>query len=123
MADTSVRAWRRPHDWAEVVLGVVLLLSPLMFETTTAAMWTMVVLGALIAIDGVVSLAMPGMVYGEGAQNVLGVLLFVSPWAMGYTAMTSAAWMSWSVGVLTIAVGAAALPVASAAHSRMAGQH
>jgi SPW repeat. len=111
-----------PHDWAEVVLGVVLILSPLVFDTSTAAMWTMVVLGALIALDGLASLAMPGMVYGEWVQIALGVLLFISPWVMGYTEFTSASWMSWIVGILAIAAGAAALPVANAAH-RMAGQH
>lgn len=122
MATNSVRAWTRPHDWAEVVLGVVIILSPLVFETSTAAMWTMVVLGALIALDGLASLAMPGMVYGEWVQIVLGVLLFISPWVIGYTEFTSASWASWIVGVLTVAVGAAALPVANAAH-RTAGQH
>ncbi|MGH3520150.1 MAG: SPW repeat protein [Haloechinothrix sp.] len=122
MAKGSVRAWTRPHDWAEVVLGVVLILSPLVFDTSTTAMWTMVILGALIALDGLASLAMPGMVYGEWAQMALGVLLFISPWVMGYTGFTSASWMSWIVAILTIAVGAAALPVATAAH-RTAGQH
>lgn len=122
MATNSVRAWTRPHDWAEVVLGVVLILSPLVFDTSTSAMWTMVVLGALIALDGLASLAMPGMVYGEWVQMAFGALLFISPWAMGYTEFTGAAWMSWIVGVLTIATGAAALPMANAAH-RAAGQH
>ncbi|MBB3665898.1 MULTISPECIES: SPW repeat protein [Prauserella salsuginis group] len=116
------RAWTRPHDWAEVVLGAVLALSPVWMSTDTAAAWTMSVLGALIAIDGLVSLAMPGMIVGEGIQVVLGVLAFVSPWVMGYTAFTGAAWTSWIIGGLTVLVGAAAVPVASAAH-RMAGQH
>ncbi|PRX49436.1 SPW repeat-containing protein [Prauserella shujinwangii] len=125
MADTSAtsaRPWTRPHDWAEVVLGVVLALSPLWLDTSTAAMWTMIVLGALIAIDGLASLAMPGMVYGEGIQIVLGALAVVSPWVMSYTDLTGAAWTSWIVGALTIIAGAAALPLASTAH-RTAGQH
>lgn len=122
MATNSARAWTRPHDWAEVVLGVVLILSPLVFDTSTAAMWTMIVLGALIALDGLASLAMPGMVYGEWLQIGLGILLFVSPWVMSYTEFTSASWMSWIVAILTVGVGAAALPVANAAH-RTAGQH
>lgn len=118
----TVKAWTRPHDWAEVVLGLACALSPLVFETSTAAMWTLIALGALIAADGLVSLAMPGMVFGEWGQLVLGVLLFVAPWVMSYTDMTGAAWTSWVVGVLTIAVGAAAVPVATNAH-RIAGQH
>lgn len=117
-----VRPWARPHDWAEVVLGAVLALSPLWLSTGSAAAWTMSVLGALIAIDGIVSLAMPGMVVGEGVQVVLGALAFVSPWVMSYTGFMGAAWTSWIIGGLTVLVGAAAVPAASAAH-RMAGQH
>ncbi|WP_158888184.1 SPW repeat protein [Amycolatopsis anabasis] len=122
MAEVSTKPWTRPHDWAEVVLGVVALLSPLWLDTDNAAMWTMIVLGALVALDGLASLAMPGMVYGEGIQIVLGALLFISPWVMSYTDMTGASWTSWIIGALTIVAGAAALPVANAAHGRMAGQ-
>jgi uncharacterized membrane protein HdeD (DUF308 family) len=122
MSEVSTRAWARPHDWAEVVIGVVAALSPLWLSTDNAAMWTMVILGALIALDGLVSLAMPGMVYGEGIQIALGVLLFIAPWVMGYTEFNGASWTSWIAGVLTVIAGAAAMPVANAAH-RTAGQH
>jgi uncharacterized membrane protein HdeD (DUF308 family) len=122
MSEVSTRAWARPHDWAEVVIGVVAALSPLWLSTDSTAMWTMVVLGALIALDGLVSLAMPGMVYGEGIQIALGVLFFIAPWVMGYTEFNGASWTSWIAGVLTVIAGAAAMPVASAAH-RTAGQH
>ncbi|WP_436501920.1 SPW repeat protein [Actinokineospora sp. HUAS TT18] len=117
-----VKPWTRPYDWAEVVLGVVAMASPLWMDTDNAAMWTMVVLGALIALDGLVSLAMPGMVAGEAVQIVLGVLMFISPWVMSYTDMTGIAWSSWIIGALTVVAGAAALPLAQAA-SRMAGSH
>jgi uncharacterized membrane protein HdeD (DUF308 family) len=122
MSEVSTRAWARPHDWAEVVIGVVAALSPLWLSTDSTAMWTMVVLGALIAVDGLVSLAMPGMVYGEGIQIALGVLFFIAPWVMGYTEFNGASWTSWIAGVLTVIAGAAAMPVANAAH-RTAGQH
>ncbi|MGB3443916.1 MAG: SPW repeat protein [Actinophytocola sp.] len=124
MAETSVRPWTRPHDWAEVVLGVVAVLSVLWMDTNDAAMWTMVVLGALVALDGMASLAMPGMVYGEGIQVVLGVLMFISPWVIGYSEFTGISWSSWIIGALTVIVGAIALPVAQHAHrSGVAGQH
>jgi uncharacterized membrane protein HdeD (DUF308 family) len=122
MSEVSSRAWTRPHDWAEVVIGVVAALSPLWLSTDSTAMWTMVVLGVLIALDGLVSLAMPGMVYGEGIQIALGVLLFIAPWVLGYTEFNGASWTSWIAGVLTVIAGAAAMPVATAAH-RTAGQH
>ena len=123
MAEMSTRAWTRPHDWAEVVLGVVAALTPLWMDTSAAALWILVVLGALVALDGLVSLARPGLIYGEGIQVVLGVLLFISPWVMSYTALSGAAWSSWIIGGLTVIVGAAAFPVATAVRDRMAGQH
>jgi uncharacterized membrane protein HdeD (DUF308 family) len=104
----------------------VALLSPLWTNTDNAAMWTMIVLGALVALDGLASLAVPGQVYGEGIQIVLGVLMFVSPWVMSYTGFNGISWTSWIIGALTVIAGAAALPVAQAAHRAsggMAGQH
>lgn len=122
MHESAVRPWTRPHDWAEVVLGLVALLSPMWMDVSTAATWSLVVLGALIAVDGIISLAMPGMVYGEGIQMVLGVLLFISPWVIGYSELTGASWTSWIVGALAFIAGAAAFPIANSVHSRAAGQ-
>ncbi|WP_328614155.1 SPW repeat protein [Amycolatopsis sp. NBC_00355] len=122
MSEVTTRAWTRPHDWTEVVIGVVAALSPLWLSTDTTVMWTMVVLGALIALDGLVSLAKPGLVYGEGIQIALGVLFFIAPWVLEYTELNGASWTSWIAGVLTVIAGAAAMPVANAAH-RTAGQH
>ncbi|TCP48602.1 SPW repeat-containing protein [Tamaricihabitans halophyticus] len=123
MSDLSTRSWTRWQDWGEVVLGVVVALTPLWFDTSTGAMWTMVILGALVALDGLASLAMPGMVYAEWFQMVLGALLFISPWVLTYTDMTGAAWTSWIGGALIVLAGAAALPAATSAHGRTAGQH
>jgi uncharacterized membrane protein HdeD (DUF308 family) len=125
-ASATVRPWTRPYDWVEVVLGVVALLSFLWTDTSDAAMWTMIILGALVALDGLASLAVPGQVYSEGIQIVLGVLMFISPWVMGYTEFGGISWSSWIIGALTVVVGAAALPAAQAAHRAsggMAGQH
>jgi len=122
MADSSTRSWTRPHDWAEVLLGVVAVLSPLWMDTDNLAMWTLIIGGALVALDGLVSLAMPGFAVGEGIQIVLGALLFLSPWVLGFTEFNGAAWTAWIIGALTLVVGAVALPVANEAH-RMAGSH
>jgi len=108
------------------VLGVVAALSTIWMDTDNAAMWTMIVLGVLVALDGLASLAVPGQVYGEGIQIVLGVLMFISPWVIGYTEFNGISWTSWIIGALTVIAGAAALPAAQAAHragSGVAGQH
>src|SRR5262245_30501958 len=119
---TGVRPWTRPFDWAEVVLGLVAVLSFLWMDNNNAAMWTMIILGGLITLDGLASLAMPGMVYGEAVQIVLGVLMFISPWVMGYTQFNGISWSSWIIGGLTVVIGGAALPAAQAAH-KAAGEH
>ena len=111
--EVMTKPWTRWQDWAEVAIGVLVLLSPLVVETSNAAMWTMIVLGALIALDGLVELAMPAMIYGEYVQMVLGALLFISPWVMSYTDMMAASWVSWVGGVLTVVAGALAMPAAA----------
>jgi hypothetical protein len=124
MAQSQVTAWTRTQDWAEVALGAVAALSPIWLTTSTAALWALVVLGVLIAADGLWSLAAPGAVAGEGVQVVLGALLFVSPWVLGYAGLTGAAWWSWVLGALTAVVAAVTVPVAGRAHTaRLGAQH
>lgn len=119
----TTKPWTRWQDWLVVLLGVVAALAPLVVTVSTAAAWTLVVFGVLIAAVGLWSLAMPGSVVSEYFHLGLGVLLFVSPWVLGYTDLTGAAWTSWVVGVLAVAAGAAALPEANTAHRGLAGQH
>jgi uncharacterized membrane protein HdeD (DUF308 family) len=122
-AQTSPRAWTRWSDWVEVIVGVVALLSPLLWlDTSTKTMWTMVILGALIAIDGLVSLAAPRQMASETIQAVLGVLLFIAPWVMAFASDSGAAWTSWIAGGLTIVASGLALPTMSTMH-RLTGQH
>jgi hypothetical protein len=126
MVDTQTvapRAWTRWQDWVEVVVGVVALLSPLLWlDTSTKTLWTMVILGALIAIDGLWSLAAPRLMTSETIQVVLGVLLFISPWVMSFAADSGAAWTSWIAGALAVIASGIALPAVNASH-RTAGQH
>jgi uncharacterized membrane protein HdeD (DUF308 family) len=114
------RTWQRWQDWAAVVIGVLTALSPIVVRTDTAALWTLIVFGVLIAAGGLWSLAQPGSVASEYVHAVLGVLLFISPWVFGYADMAGAAWTSWVAGVLTVAVGLAALPEAQAEHRGLA---
>lgn len=121
---SSAKPWTRWQDWASVVLGAYLVLATLWTATGAAALTTMIVLGALLVVAGAWSLAMPGSITSEYAHVLLGVLLVISPWVLGYTQFGGAAWTSWVVGVLAVIVGVAALPEANAAHrSGMAGQH
>lgn len=122
---SSARAWTRWQDWAAVVLGAYLVVATLWMTPSVGVLSTMIVLGGLLVITGAWSLAMPGSITSEYVHMLLGVLLFVSPWVIGYTAFSVATWTSWVVGALAVIVGAAALSEAGAAHrtSGMAGQH
>jgi hypothetical protein len=55
--------------------------------------------------------------------TLLGVLLFVSPWVVGYTEATGAAWTSWLVGVVVVVVSLTVVRASSDRGSRQAIQH
>lgn len=122
-SDGATRPWMRWQDWVAVVLGGYLILGTLWTATSGAAMAAMIVLGAALVATAVWSLAMPGSLTSEYAHMLVGVLLFISPWVLGYTAFAGASWTSWVVGVLAVIAGVAALPEATAAHRGVAGQH
>ena len=106
-------AWRRWQDWVVVGLGVVLLLTPFAFgvTTTTVAAYTAFALGGLIALAGLLNAAMKEAGGLELIPAVLAVILFVSPWAFGFTAAAAAiAWAAWIVALLVVlAVGSVRL--------------
>lgn len=117
------KPWIRWQDWVAVVLGAYLILATMWTMANAPAISTMIILGALLVIVSVWSLAMPTSMTSEYSHMLLGVLLFISPWVLGFTGYLGASWTSWVVGVLAVLTGAAALPEATAAHHRVAGQH
>lgn len=117
------RSWQRWQDWAALVIGVLTALSPLVTTTDAAAAWTMVVLGVVLAATSLWSLAAPRSVSSEYTHGVIGVLLFIAPWVMGYSALAGASWTSWVAGVLAVVVAATAVPVANAAHRGPVSAH
>lgn len=119
----TTKAWHRWQDWAALVIGVLTALSPIVVATNVAAIWTLIVFGVLIALAGLWSLAAPGSVASEYVHVVLGVLLFIAPWVLGYAAFGGASWTSWIAGVLAVVVGAVAVPEATTEHRGLVGQH
>jgi hypothetical protein len=100
----AMTTWRRWQDWVVVGLGVVLFLTPFAFgeATGTVAASTAYVLGALIALSGVLNAAMREAGGLELVPAVLAVILFVSPWAFGFTAVTALAWSAWIIAILAV---------------------
>lgn len=110
--------WVRWQDWAGVVLGLYLALSPLWTTTPASATSAAIILGVLLIIASGWSLADPRSMTSEYAQIVLGILLFIAPWPLGYAVFSGAAWTSWVIGVLVILIGLAALPSTTAHATR-----
>ena len=100
----AMTTWRRWQDWVVVGLGVVLFVTPYIFGETanSVAASTAYVLGALIALAGVLNAAMKDAGGLELIPAVLAVILFVSPWAFGFTALTGLAWAAWIIAILVV---------------------
>jgi SPW repeat-containing protein len=118
-----MRTWTRWQDWVALAAGVVAALAPLVTDTSTRATWTMVVMGVLIVAAAVYSLALPGDVIAEGSHAVLGALLLISPWAMGFTQLDGLAWTAWVTGAVTLVVGVLGYPQANRLHHRLVASH
>lgn len=107
-------AWKRWQDWATFILGILLIISPFAFGAATtsgttgtygtagmtAAFWSAIVLGILIALVSLVNLAKPAFEVGHWFELLLGFVVFVTPWVLGYTTSTRMAWSAWVIGVL-----------------------
>lgn len=111
-----MQKWTRWQDWAALVAGVYALLSPIWTVTTTTATWTMVVLGAVTAAVALWSLALPDDRNSEVTHMIMGVLLFISPWVMGFAGLTGMAWTAWITGVVAFVAGALAMPASNRLH-------
>jgi len=100
--------WRRWQDWVVVGLGVITFLTPFLFGETsqTVAASTAYVLGVLIALGGLLNVAMSKAGGLEIIPAVLAVILFVSPFAFGFTGVTALAWSAYIIAILVVlAVG------------------
>ena len=113
-----MRPWTRLQDFGALIAGLYAALSPIWVSTTgeRGAYWALIALGVLLAVAALISLAMPGVVATEWLIVLFGVLLFVAPWALGYTELTGASWTSWVVGVVAVILGGTAVPPSLRAH-------
>ncbi|MEV4701858.1 SPW repeat domain-containing protein [Actinoplanes sp. NPDC049316] len=117
---SATMPWRRWQDWLTTAAGVFLALSPIWVEVGTAGTWAMVIIGAAMAVFGLVALYSPGLMTDEVLAIAAGVVAFLAPWLFSYSDATGAAWTSWVVGVIVAVSGALALPASRAAHQGLA---
>jgi SPW repeat len=96
--------WKRWQDWSAVVLGAIMFVTPFVFGETsqTVAASAAYVLGVLLVLAGLGNAATAKAGGFEIAPAILAVILFVSPWIFGFTAVTALAWSAWIVAILIV---------------------
>jgi uncharacterized membrane protein HdeD (DUF308 family) len=99
-----MNAWRRWQDYFTMLLGVVMFVTPFVFGNTsqTTAAYTAYLLGVLLFVSGLYAAAMGEASSVEVIPVVLGVITFIAPWVLGFTAVTALAWSAWIIGVLAV---------------------
>jgi uncharacterized membrane protein HdeD (DUF308 family) len=96
--------WKRWQDYATMLFGVLLFVTPFVFQDTgqTVAATSAYVLGALLFVAGLLAAVLRDTRSVEIVPIVLGVVTFVAPWVLGFTAVTAVAWAAWILGVLAV---------------------
>src|SRR5215207_408627 len=113
-----MRPWTRLQDWGILLAGLYAALSPIWVSTTgeREAFWALIVLGALLAVTALFSLALQGMVATEWLAVLFGVLLFAAPWVLTYTDRVGASGTAWVVGAIAVVLGGYSVPVSNRIH-------
>jgi uncharacterized membrane protein HdeD (DUF308 family) len=97
-------AWRRWQDYATIIFGVALFVTPFVFGDTSqgTATTTAYILGILLVLAGLLAAAMREANQLEWIPVILGVITFISPFVLAFTAVTAVAWAAYVVGVLAV---------------------
>lgn len=100
-----MKAWTRLPDWIIITGGIIAAFSPSFFPTTPASAGALALLGGLLVLAGVINLAAPNAVSVFWFEAAFGLLLFLTPWVLGYTANAGSAWVAWLIGLTAFAIG------------------
>lgn len=82
--------------WITVILGIALLLTPFLFgySGTSTALWTCLIIGAIITILGFIQ----SYKWAAG----VGVLTLIAPWILGFSGISAALWSCLILGGLVV---------------------
>ena len=102
-----MKAWTRWQEWVNLVVGAWVFISPwiLGFSQDPASSWSAWVLGVLLVVVALWALAAPFSTAAVWIVGALGVLVFLSPWVLGFAGLANPAWSAWITGVV-VAVAA-----------------
>lgn len=105
-----MRTWKYWQDWAALIPGLLLLITPFVFGVATIGShsWSAWIFGAVIGVVAVALallwLGFPSNRLTETTTIIVGTALFISPWILGFTAFTVDMWALCIVGVLLVLV-------------------
>jgi SPW repeat-containing protein len=108
-------AWRRWQDYVTMASGVLLFISPIVFGQTaaTVATGTAYLLGILLFLSGILAAAMREARGVELVPAIIAVVTFVSPWVLGFAAVTGVAWSAWVLAIVAFLAAGSQLLVSS----------
>ena len=118
-----MKKWYRWQDYVTVAAGLFTAAAVLFTRQEGMSMALMLVLGGLLAVSGIVNLAMPGTPAVEYVQAALAAVLVLSPWLGSYTSASGAAWTSWIAGAAALGVTVTAIRPSTQAHHNMRVSH
>ncbi len=117
---------QRWQDWLLLIGGIWLFVAPWALGTSTdaASSWNAWIVGVLVVASGWWALARPDVRAAEWLQALFGVWLFITPWVLGFTAVSAAAWNAWIVGGAVLVLGLWALAeVPSTSPAKVESEH
>jgi uncharacterized membrane protein len=118
--------WKRWQDWANVIVGILLFISPFVFRAMgdQPAEWTAWIGGVLLVIVGLYDLSAPANRAGQWIEGLLGILVFIAPWVLGFSGFTAMAWTAWILGAISVILAAWVLfAEGTQTRSTLVGQH
>lgn len=103
----KLMANKHPQDWANLVLAVLLFLSPwiLGFSAEQYAAWNAWISAVVVAALAIGAIS-AFQEWEEWLSLIAGIWVVVSPWVLGFTAITIATWTHVVLGLLIAAAAA-----------------
>jgi SPW repeat-containing protein len=98
------RPWTLLQSWCNLVLGIILFIAPWFTVTWSHgnSSWNAWILGVLIVLAALWALATPSNVVPHWINLIFGIWVFISPWVLGYAALSAIAWAAWIIGALVV---------------------
>ncbi len=109
----------RWDDWVALATGAAIAVSWIWHGMFGIGMVLLFLFGLATVFASVLSLTRPGMVSGEAVLVVVGALVFLTPWLVGFADKPAAAWTAWIGGAVIAAMGVVGLPLSRRRHGAL----